>query len=328
MSTVTGNIAGNVVVPKAPINNAANPTSASTITLGFVALQRVSKESIGESRGYRDRRMAKLVPIRVRSISADSAFIPLAKEISLSTDVSVVEATFRPVAKGEIVLPEEKGVDHSAQTLEFTFERIPVLALIKTRDSQLMLANIDLDDEMQLPPNFELVGVVAAPVGTHSLNVYDKKTDELYLLGYVFPNTIQPDWVQLALDRREGVLAERAAERLEREAERRAELEETAHAKKAKLETAATLAKPVPTFATSDKEVVYQLQEAYAARYRRRVAVTRNAPDQPYLVEDPENFGPSISEKVASGREELGPGADAQFERERDAREYAASLQT
>jgi hypothetical protein len=97
--------------------------------------------------------------------------------------------------------------------------------------------------------------------------------------------------------------------------------------KKEKLEWEASLAKPVPTFATSDKEVVYQMQEAYAIKYRRRIAVTRSASDQPYFVEDPENVGPAIAEGVAAKREELGSAADAHFERERDAREYAASLQ-
>jgi hypothetical protein len=47
----------------------------------------------------------------------------------------------------------------------------------------------------------------------------------------------------------------------------------------------------------------------------------------PYLVEDPENFGPAIAEGVAAKREQSGPGADAQFEREREAREYAVSIQ-
>jgi hypothetical protein len=148
----------------------------------------------------------------------------------------------------------------------------------------------------------------------------------MYQLGYVFPNTIQPDWVQLALDRREAVLAERAAERREREAERQAEMEEAARLKKEELEWEANRAKPIPVFSTFDKEVVSQTQEAYAAKYRRPVSVSI-APDHSYLVEDPENLGPAIAVNVAAKREELGINADAHFERERDAREYAASLQ-
>jgi hypothetical protein len=156
--------------------------------------------------------------------------------------------------------------------------------------------------------------------------VYDRATDEMYRLGYSFPNTTQPDWVQLVLDRRAQTLGDRAAERREREAERRAEMEEAARVKKEEREREISRAKPIPTFATSDKEVVYQLQEAYAAKYGRRIVVSRSGPDQPYLVEDPENFGPPIAEGVAAKREEFGAGADGQFERERDAREYAASL--
>jgi hypothetical protein len=79
-------------------------------------------------------------------------------------------------------------------------------------------------------------------------------------------------------------------------------------------------------FSTSDKEVVYQIQEAYAAKYRRPATVSI-APDQSYLVEDPENLGPATAFNVATKRGELGIYADAHFERERDAREYAESLQ-
>jgi hypothetical protein len=147
----------------------------------------------------------------------------------------------------------------------------------------------------------------------------------MYRLGYSFPNTIQPDWTQLALDRREQTLADRSAERREREAERRAEMEEAARVKKEKLEREARAAKPVPTFATSDREVVQQIRESYIDRYRGSVDVIQRESD--YLVEDPENFGPAIADRVAAKREELGSGADAYFERERDAREYAASLQ-
>jgi hypothetical protein len=85
-------------------------------------------------------------------------------------------------------------------------------------NSQLSLVAIDTDDELTLPLGFEMVGLLAAPVGTHRLKVYHTKTGDAYQLGYVFPNTIQPDWVGLAQARREEVLAERPAERREREA--------------------------------------------------------------------------------------------------------------
>jgi hypothetical protein len=148
-------------------------TPALSLTLGFVGLQRTSIEHMGETR-TRDRHAARVAPIRVRSVAAGDAFVPLASPIQLETSVAVVEATFRPVTKGEIVLPKEKstdGVDTSAPTLEFTFDRIPVFGLVKSRDSQLMLVAADVDDETQLPPDFELVGVLSAPVGTHSLHV-------------------------------------------------------------------------------------------------------------------------------------------------------------
>jgi hypothetical protein len=318
MSTDTSNIAKSAT----PTNT---NTFSPTITLGFIALQRTSTEHVGEMR-KQTRHSARLVPIRVRSIATDDVFVPLAEEITLSADAELVDVIFRPVRGADVVLPEEKGASSdSAPTLEFTPARIPAFGLVRTRGGKLVLA--DLDGEISLPADSELVGAISAPVGTHALDVYDRSTDEMYRLGYSFPNTIQPDWIQLALDRRQQTLADRAAERREREAERRAEMEEAVRVKKEKLEREANRAKPAPTFATADKEVVYQMQEAYAAKYLRRIEVSRSAPDQPYLVEDPETFGPAIAEGIAAKREELGAGADAHFERERDAREYAASLQ-
>jgi len=315
----------NVAKP-ASSTNTTTPALSPTITLAFVALQRTSTEHVGETR-KQIRHTARLAPLRVRSIAAEDAFVPLAEDITISVDAKLIDVTFRPVRGADIVLPGEKGDASSsaAPTIEFTPARIPAFGLVRTQTGKLVL--VDVDEEITLPPGFELVGGVSAPVGTHALDVYDRSTDEMYRLGYSFPNTIQPDWAQLALDRREQTLADRAAERREREAERRSEMEEAARVKKEKLEREARAAKPVPTFATSDKEVVYQMQEAYAAKYLRRVDVSRSGPDQPYLVEDPENLGPAIAERVAARREELGPGADAYFERERDAREYAASLQ-
>ena len=322
MSTETSNIAK----PTSSSTPTA-PALAPTITLGFVALQRTSTEYVSETR-TETRHAAKLVPIRVRSTAADDVFVPLAEDITLSANIAMVDVTFRPVRGADVVLPKEKETSDtldSTRTIEFTPARIPVFGLVRTKAGKLVL--VDVDDELSLPTNHELVGSVSAPVGTHALDVYDKKTDELYRLGYSFPNTVQPDWIQLALDRREQILAERAAERREREAERRAEVEEAARVKKEKRELEASLTKPAATFATSDKEVVYRLQELYAARYLRRIAVSHSAPDQLYLVEDPENLGPAIAVNVAAKRGELGINADAYFERERDAREYAASLQ-
>jgi len=115
----------------------------------------------------------------------------------------------------------------------------------KTKDSQLTLVAIDTNDEPTLPLGFEMVGLLAAPVGTHEVKVYDTKTDDAYQMGYLFQHMIQLDWVGLVQARREEVLAERAAERREREAKRRAELEEDARVKKEKLEWEASLVKPV-----------------------------------------------------------------------------------
>jgi hypothetical protein len=314
---------GNTAKPNSSAN--PTPTPSQTLTIGFVALQRSTKESLGETRGTRDRHAGKLVPIRVRSIAVDGPFIPLAQDITLSTSTSVAGVTFRPVRGAEIALPEEKGTAHAAASLEFSFDRIPAFGLVRNRSGQLMLADMGIDAELSLPPDFELVGVVAAPVGTHSLSVYDKRTDELYQLGYVFPNTIQPNWVELAMSRRDQTLAERAAERRQRETEKHAELEAEARAKKAEVEASSAASQPAPTFATSDLEVVYRLKETYAARYLRPINVFRPQPGQ-FLVEDPENFGPSIAENVASERATYGDEADVRFEREREARDYAASV--
>jgi len=87
--------------------------------------------------------------------------------------------------------------------------------------------------------------------------------------------------------------------------------------KTAEVEALSDAAKPTPTFATSDQEVVYRLQEAYAARYLRPIKVFRPQPGQ-FLVEDPETLGPSIAENVASERAKYGDEADVRLDPERE----------
>jgi hypothetical protein len=284
-----------------------------SIDLGYAAAQRKYETPIGPASNRKDR-AAKLVPLRVKSVAtADSEFIPLASTHSLA-GYHVVGVTWRPVKEEKISLPSVE----MKTGLEFQHKTIQAFGVVLTNAGQIVLLPAN-GLEQPLPSGFDLVGTIPAPKGTYLLRVHDRVTDEeMYTLGIVFPNTVQPDWVELAKDRRERVLAEQEEERREREAERGAEMEEVERAKKEKLEREASRAKPVQTFATSDKEVIYQMQEAYAARYLRRIEVSRSGPDQPYLVEDPENFGPAIAERVAAKREELGPGAESYFERERD----------
>jgi hypothetical protein len=305
--------------PNAQPSSPPNPS----IDLGYAAAQREYQTQRGESSGMQTHRTAKLVPLRVKSVAmADSEFIPLATAHSLA-GCRVVGVTWRPVKEEKISLPSVE----TKTGLEFQHKTIQAFGVVLTNAGQLVVLPAN-GLEQPLPSGFDLVGTIPAPKGTHLLRVHDRVTDEeIYTLGIVFPNTVQPDWIGLALDRREKVLAELAEERREREAERRAELEEDARAKKDKLEREARAAKPVPTFATFDKEVIYSMQEAYAVKYHRLADVTRSAPDQPYRIEDPDTLGPAIAVSVAAKREELGSAADAHFERERDAREYAASLQ-
>jgi hypothetical protein len=289
-----------------PMNVPAHAPSQE-IALGFAALQSTRTESLGETRNHA-RHSARLVPIRVRSIATDDVFVPLAKDIVLSPGTELVGVIFRPVRGGDVVLPDQRNAS-PLHSLEFTPARISAFGLVRTSEGKLVLA--DVDGELSLPSADELVGVIAAPVGTHALDVYDPKTDEMYRIGYSFPNTIQPDWVQLALDRRESVLAERAAERREREAERRAELE----AEQERERAAATPAKPIPTFETSDIEVVRRIRAQY--NYQTiRIETSGTSESLRYHVEDFNNFGPSHAAAVADEREEFarnGIDADEAF---------------
>jgi len=75
--------------------------------------------------------------------------------------------------------------------------------------------------------------------------------------------------------------------------------------------------------------VLHQLQKKYAHRFGGPVSVRRGEQEGPgcsLCVEDPENAGPAIAGIVAKRRIELGSIADAEFECERDARQYADSL--
>jgi hypothetical protein len=305
--------------PNAQPSSPPNPS----IDLGYAAAQREYQTQRGESSGMQTHRTAKLVPLRVKSVAmADSDFIPLATAHSLA-GYHVVGVTWRPVKGDEMISfpPAETKTG-----LEFHHKTIQAFGVVLTRTGQLVLLPANGLDQ-KLPDGSELAGTIPAPKGTHLLRAHDRVTDEeMYTLGIVFPNTVQPDWVGLALDRREKVLAELEEERREREAERRAEMEAE---RLAKVE-ASKPPKPMPTFETSDIEVVRRMRSNYGY-LSLNIETSGSGESLRYHVDDPNGFGPGLAAAVADERAELeraNVDADAEFAKRRDrADEHARAMQ-
>ena len=299
--------------PNAQPSSSPNPS----IDLGYAAAQREYEEQFGEA-GKRKHRAAKLVPLRVKSgAMADSDFIPLATAHSLA-GYHVVGVTWRPVKGDEMIsLPSVE----TKTGLEFHHKTIQAFGVVLTRAGQLVLLPANGLDQ-KLPDGSELVGTIPAPKGTHLLRVHDRVTDEeMYTLGIVFPNTIRPDWIGLALDRREKVLAELAEERREREAERIAELDAERLAAKHAADRAAAPPwyETSRTWRTNDTEVIRRIAEANGLIPTR----TRSLFDDMdeivgTLVEDPNGNGATIEAEVERIRSERAKTADDYFARERE----------
>jgi hypothetical protein len=245
-------------------------------------------------------------------------------QVNSLSSYRIVGTTWRPVKGDEIIsLP-------SAETktgLEFHHKTIQAFGVVLTRAGQLVLLPANGLDQ-KLPDGSELVGTIPAPKGTHVLRVHDRVMDEdIFTLGIIFPNTVQPDWVQLALDRREKVLAELAEERREREAERIAELDAERLAAKRAADRAAAPPwyETSRTWRTNDTEVIRRIAQANGLIQTR----THNLFDDTdeivaTVVEDPNGNGAAIEAEVERIRAEHGADADAHFKRERE-RAYEVS---
>jgi hypothetical protein len=283
------------------------------VTIAHIALSRDKNMSIGENR--KDiRKETKLVALKVRSVETEGFFIELVEEIALG-NFSIVGITHVLVAESDASVPslaEPEG-------LEINRHPVQSLGIVRTRDKKLMLAVIG-DKEVTLPPDTELVGVALAPTGTFHVSAYDDSTLENFKLGYHINGTPSPNWVALALARREKTLNERRREEREKEGKRRQASERAAQEAAAAQMRREAEAIPGEMFTTKDREVAAQLRAAY----RLQIVQSKRAKDANgqvvFRIEDPEGHGPGIAAAVATKRKELAAqheDADAWFERQR-----------
>lgn len=295
-----------------------------TITLGYVTIQRAVEESAGETR-KRLSQFARVVPITVRSGYNPTRVIVPVNEISLAGGWEMVGITSTPdlASSPNIALPaQERG-------FEFSFERLPVLALIQ-RDNKLLLANLGIGSAIDLPPNTSVVGLISLPVGTISLSAYDPKTDTEFQLGYSFPQTTQPDWLAIATERRDARLAQLAQEKRAREHEKAAEAERESRESERANSRESVLDTPVPMFETNDKWVKHFLLQTYADNHQlvRSTQRVDAKGETVYVIEDPSGLGESVEEYVLSRRDEFvatDREPDVAFAQETDAK-YESSL--
>jgi hypothetical protein len=284
------------------------------ITVGYVALEHAEQVAIGERRSE-TRRQAKLVALKVRSVETDGMFIEPVEEIALGLfgirGITPVSSSASNAAVPHLEEPEK---------VEITREPVQSLGLVRTRENKLVLADLG-EDEVALPNDDQLVGVVPAPAGTFSVNVYDGATNEEFRLGFHINGTAPRNWVELALARRETTLNERRRVQREKEEKRRQAAERTEQDAKAAQKRKAEET-PVPVFETTDPEVAARLREAY-----RFLLIHIKKSGGKYFIEDVENRGPAIALAVQNEREELrkqGVDADKYFGKKRE--EYVEAL--
>jgi hypothetical protein len=238
-------------------------------------------------------RKAKIVPLKIRSVETEKVFIDPVEEIALG-NFSIVGVTAASATVSDAKVPPHE----EPEKLEIDFHLVQNLAILSTRENTLVLADFD-DEEITLPSDTKLVGVVPAPSGTFHVSAYDDATLENFKLGYHVNGTPSPNWVALALARREATLNERRRVQHEKDEKRRLAAEhaeqEAATAQKRQAE-----AKPVPVFETTDYEVTVRLREAY-----RPALIHVKKSGGKYLVEDVERHGQAIAVAVQAERAEL-----------------------
>jgi hypothetical protein len=261
------------------------------ITIAHIALSRDKDMSIGENR--KDiRKEAKLVALKVRSVETEGFFIEQEEEIALGS-FSIVGIT--PAIVGSASVPRLK----EPEGLKIDFHPVQSLGIVRTRDKKLILAVIG-DKEVTLPPDTELVGVVAAPVGAFEVTAYDSLTKQNNKLGYHFTGTVPGTWTDLALRKREAAQEEKRRRQEEIENERRQAAERAEQEAKAAQMKREADAQPVEMFTTSDPEVADRLREAY-----RPALISIKKVGVKYFVEDYEDRGKEIAASVQNERAEL-----------------------
>ena len=283
------------------------------ITIGYIALGHSEKVFIGETR-TEPRCQAKLVALKLRSVETEGMFIEPIEEVALG-QLSVRGVTPAIAATADASVPRLE----EPEGLEVDFHPVQSLGIVRTREKMLMLADLG-DDEITLPPDTELVGVVPAPAGTFEVRAYDGETDERNKLGYHVNGTVPRNWIELALARREKTLNERRRVQHEKDEKRRQAAERAEQEAKAAQMRREADAMPVEMFETKDREVASQLRSAY----RLQIVQSKRAKDANgqvvFRIEDPEGHGPGIAAAVATKRKELAAqheDADAWFERQR-----------
>jgi hypothetical protein len=263
------------------------------ITIGYVALGHSEKVFIGETR-TEPRCQAKLVALKLRSVETEGMFIEPIEEVALG-QLSVRGVTPAIAATADASVPRLE----EPEGLEINFHPVQSLGIVRTRENKLVLAHLG-EDEITLPPDTELVGVAPSPAGTFHVSAYDDATLEKFKLGYRVNGTPSPNWVALALARREKTLAERRRVQHEKDEKRRQAADRAAQEARAAQKRRAAEAMPIEMFETADSEVASRLREAY-----RPALVQGKKVGGKYFIEDPEDLGTEITVAVQSERQTL-----------------------
>jgi hypothetical protein len=240
-------------------------------TIGYIGIERTLTVSVGETRTAKQN-IARIVPVKVRSIETSDEYILPVEEIVLGNFDEVRGVTSVPTPAVDVLIPrldEPEG-------LEFAFESVQTFGLVRTPKSRLVLADLGQDEEIKLPLDSALVGVVPAPPGTFAVTIYDTRTDQDSKLGYHFNGTPQRNWVEIALHKRESILNERRRIQREKEEERRQIAERAQQETKAAQKREADAKKPIERFETADREVAARIREAYFSRIIHTSKVAKN----------------------------------------------------
>jgi len=148
-----------------------------SIAVAFIALGHTENAAISEKR-YERHCQARLVALKLRSVETEGMFIEPVEEIALG------KLSVRGVTPVSAVVSDAKVPPHDEpEKLEIDFDPVQSFGIVSTREKTLVLADLG-DEEVLLPADLELIGVVPAPAGTFSVNVYDGETNDEFRLGY------------------------------------------------------------------------------------------------------------------------------------------------
>ncbi len=267
----------------------------------------------GDPGSRRSKTGLQLVPILVASHANSEPVVLPDKSISM-VEYSGWEVRDVSSARAQTLSPAL--LPTNADGLTFSRRPIEAFAVVLQSSNAIVLVALGHDEE-EISGNVSLLGTVVAPAGTYVIHVTDAKVGDMWSeqLGFSLPSTLQPNWREIALDRRAQLEAEQAEERREREAERLAAEEEAKRA----AEDKKTLSEfdwkaSVRVWRTKDQVVVQRLIDS-SRHYQPRVEPEFDDNDNPigWVVEDQFGNGPSIEQEVQRIRAERGDAADAYF---------------